>query len=102
MKTDNFVDISEVLDSLRSVKSQEEIELIRKGTHIADVGGYALVDVLEEGKTEMEVSGVSLLAMEKEYAKVFPGLETFGTLFYCNSGENTLYCHGGSRDSLLP
>jgi len=93
-----FVDISDSLDTLRLVKSEEEIELTRKISDIAEVGVKAFMDRLEEGVSEVELSLASVEVMEKEHTRMFPGLESFGTIAPINSGLKTLTCHAVSSD----
>ena len=40
---------------LRMIKSNEEIEIIKNGARIADLGGEEIVKNIREGNTEIEV-----------------------------------------------
>ena len=42
----DFADISETVMQQRMIKSEEEIELIRNGAQVADIGGQACVEAL--------------------------------------------------------
>jgi len=91
-----FVDIADLLDWLRLVKSLEEIELTRKISDIAKVGAKAFVDTLEAGVAEIELSLATVEAMEQEHIGLFPEFESFGTMAPINSGLKTLTCHAVS------
>ena len=60
---------------MRMIKSDEEIELIRQGARIADIGGEAAKNVIREGITEYEVASVGVDVMVKEIAKTYPHQE---------------------------
>lgn len=57
---------------MRLIKSDEEVELIRQGARIADLGGEAAKRVIKEGIREYEVALVGTEVMVKEIAKTFP------------------------------
>ena len=57
---------------MRMIKSTEEIELIKNAAQIADIGGQAVVDTLQEGVPEHEVALVSTQTMVREIAKRYP------------------------------
>ena len=46
--SDYFVDIGQDTMRMRMIKSEEEIELIRNGARIADIGGAACVEAIGE------------------------------------------------------
>ena len=50
-----LVDVSKDLMELRMIKSNEEIEIIKNGARIADLGGEEIVKNIREGNTEIEV-----------------------------------------------
>jgi Xaa-Pro dipeptidase len=49
-----FSEASELLNSIRAVKSDEEIEMVRATTEIADVSYEILIDILRPGVDELE------------------------------------------------
>ncbi len=65
-----FVDIS--AQTMRMIKSAEEIEVIKPGENVCDVGGAALAAAVHEGVPEHEVALASTQAMVREIAKRFP------------------------------
>ena len=40
----------------RMVKSEAEIDLIRAGARVADIGGYAIRDAVAEGACEIDIA----------------------------------------------
>ena len=53
----------------RMSKSSAEIDLIREGARIADIGGYAIKDAIKVGKREIDIAMIGRDAMEAEIAK---------------------------------
>ena len=60
---------------MRMLKSPEEIELIKQGARIADLGGETAVKVIEEGVGEHEIALASTDAMVREIADTYPHSE---------------------------
>ena len=54
----------------RLVKSDEEIELIRAGAAVADIGGYAIREAIVPGATEVDIAQAGRDAMEIEILHV--------------------------------
>lgn len=52
-----FSEASELLNSIRAVKSDEEIEMVRATTEMADVSYEILIDILRPGMNELEAIG---------------------------------------------
>ena len=71
----NFVDVGQPTMKMRMLKSPEEIELIKQGARIADLGGEAAVKVIKEGVGEHEIALASTDAMVREIAKRYPHSE---------------------------
>jgi creatinase len=88
-----FVDISAQTMRMRMIKSAEEIEVIRHGANVCDVGGVALAAVVHEGVPEHEVALASTQAMVREIAKRFPDSELMDTWTWFQSGINTDGAH---------
>ncbi len=88
-----LVDIS--LESMRQrmVKSAEEIEVIKHGARIADLGGEAIREAIRPGVTEYEVALAGTEAMVHEIAKTFPHREVRDTWVWFQSGINTDGAH---------
>lgn len=70
-----FVDVSQPTMKMRMIKSPEEIELIKQGARIADLGGEAVVKAIKEGAAEHEIALASTNAMVKEIADTYPHSE---------------------------
>ena len=71
----NFVDVSQPTMKMRMLKSPEEIELIKQGARIADLGGVAAVKAIKEGVGEHEIALASNDAMVREIADTYPHSE---------------------------
>ena len=66
---------------MRMIKSPEEIELIKQGARIADLGGEAVVKAIKEGAAEHEIALASTNAMVKEIADTYPHSEIRDSMF---------------------
>lgn len=88
-----LADISAAAMGLRMIKSAEEIDLIKQGAHIADLGGEVIRDAICEGITEYEVALAGTQAMVHEIARVFPHTEIRDTWVWFQSGINTDGAH---------
>jgi len=98
-KLESFLSPSKVVDLYeptmrqRMHKSAAEIEMIRAGAAVADVGGYAIRDAIKEGVREIDVAMAGRDAMELEIAKRFPDAEYRDTWVWFQSGINTDGAH---------
>ena len=88
-----MVDLYETTMVQRMHKSAAELELIRAGAAVADVGGYAIRDAVREGAREIDVAMAGRDAMELEIAKRFPDAEYRDTWVWFQSGINTDGAH---------
>ena len=88
-----FTNIAADCMKLRMVKSAEEIEFIKNGAQVCDVGGAALVAAVHEGVPEHEVALASTQAMVREIAKRYPHTELMDTWTWFQSGINTDGAH---------
>jgi creatinase len=88
-----FVDIAKATMAQRMVKSAEEIEVIRNGARIADIGGAACREAIGEGVPEYEVALHSTQAMVREIARTYPHVELMDTWTWFQSGINTDGAH---------
>jgi len=88
-----LVDISKMTMRQRMVKSAEEIELIRNGAQVADIGGAACVEAIEEGVPEYEVALHSTQAMVREISSRYPESDIMDTWTWFQSGINTDGAH---------
>lgn len=88
-----FVDISAACMRMRMVKSAEEIEFIKNGANVCDIGGFALRDAVSEGVPEHEVALASTQAMIREIARRYPDSELMDTWTWFQSGINTDGAH---------
>jgi len=89
----NFRDVSKDLMKLRIIKSKEEIEIIRNGAKIADIGAEEIVKHIKVGASELEIAMTGRDKMELEIAKKYPEAEYMDTWVWFQSGINTDGAH---------
>ena len=70
-----LVDVADAAMLIRRVKSPEEIEIVRQGSRIAELGAYAGIKALQEGVPEYEVVLASTNTMVREIAAAFPHVD---------------------------
>jgi len=88
-----FVDIGAPSMWLRTIKSDEEIALIKEGARTADIGGEAIRNAIREGVPEYEVALAGTQTMVRHIAKTFPHAELMDTWVWFQSGVNTDGAH---------
>lgn len=88
-----FVDVGQPSMWMRTIKSDEEIKLIKEGARVADVGGAAVAAAVKAGVPEHEVAIASTNAMIREIANSFPFVELMDTWTWFQSGINTDGAH---------
>ena len=96
-----FKDISKKLMKLRMIKSYEEVEIIKNGARIADLGGEEIVKNIQEGATELEIAIQGRDRMEREIAKTYPNAEYMDTWVWFQSGINTDGAHNPKTNRKL-
>ena len=96
-----FSDISKELMKLRMIKSKEEIQIIKNGARIADLGGEEICKNIKEGATELEVAMKGRDKMEIEIAKTYPDAEYMDTWVWFQSGINTDGAHNPKTNRTL-
>jgi len=87
------VDIAPFTMQQRMIKSEEEINLIKSGAKIADIGGEALVKEIKIGSSEIDIAMAGRDAVEKAIAKYHPNSELRDTWVWFQSGVNTDGAH---------
>jgi creatinase len=106
-KLDTFLAPKAVIDAAplamaqRMHKSAAELDLIRHGAAVADVGGYAIRDAIRVGVREIDVAMVGRDAMELEIARRFPDAEYRDTWVWFQSGINTDGAHNPVTSRVL-
>ena len=88
-----FSDISKNLMQTRMIKSAEEIEIIKNGARIADIGAQEIVKNIKVGENELEIAIAGRDKMEREIAKAYPDAEYMDTWVWFQSGINTDGAH---------
>ena len=97
----NFKDISKELMKLRMIKSQEEIDIIRNGARIADLGAEEIVKHIKIGHSELEIAIAGRDRMEREIAITYPNAEYMDTWVWFQSGINTDGAHNPKTNRKL-
>ncbi len=88
-----LVDIGAATMRMRMIKSAEEIALITEGARIADIGGWACIEAIDEDVPEYEVALHATAAMVREIGRSFPHTELMDTWTWFQSGINTDGAH---------
>ncbi|WP_282052463.1 aminopeptidase P family protein [Phaeobacter inhibens] len=88
-----LVDLYEPTMRQRMGKSAAELDMIRAGAAVADVGGFAIRDAVKEGAREIDVAMAGRDAMELEIVKRFPDAEYRDSWVWFQSGINTDGAH---------
>ncbi|MEN5094687.1 M24 family metallopeptidase [Pseudomonas protegens] len=88
-----LLDIAAQCMTMRMLKSAEEQALIRQGARIADIGGAAAIDALQDQVPEYDVALHATQAMVREIARTFPAAELMDTWTWFQSGINTDGAH---------
>ena len=83
------------------IKSNEEIEIIKNGARIADLGGEEIVKNIREGNTEIEIAIAGRDRMEREIVKTYPDAEYMDTWVWFQSGLNTDGAHNPKTNRQL-
>jgi creatinase len=95
------MDIAPATMAQRMMKSAAEIDLIRAGANVADIGGYAIRAAVKAGAREIDVAMAGRDAMEAAIAKRFPGAEYRDTWVWFQSGLNTDGAHNPVTGRIL-
>lgn len=90
----SFAPMSYDLMAAQKIKSDEELDVMRHGGQICDIGAEACVGAIREGITEVELQRIMIQAMESEICRRFPDEECDGTFAWFQSGPiNTADAH---------
>lgn len=87
------VDVAPLSMRQRMVKSTEEVELIREGARIADLGGHAMKQAIAPEVREIDVAMAARSTMVNAIAEAFPDSEICDTWAWFQSGLNTDGAH---------
>jgi len=96
-----FKDASKDLMNLRMIKSEEEIEIIKNGARIADLGAEEIVKHIRPDESELEIAIQGRDRMEREIAKTYPEAEYMDTWVWFQSGINTDGAHNPKTNRKL-
>ncbi len=82
-----FVEIGDLVEGLRIVKSDEEMRLLDLGGAIAKLGAHAFLDTIAENVTELTVAAHAVAEMNRGLGALMPeGLTS--TYAYCQFAEH--------------
>lgn len=95
LKLTSFNPFDSLVEDLRIIKDQKEIEKIKKAVAIADQGFQFLLDFIKPGKTEKEV------ALELEFFMKRKGGEKNAFDFIVASGKRGALPHGVASDKVI-
>ena len=90
------VDIATVMDELRMIKDDDEVQLMRKAAQIAGLGIETAARWLRAGITENDVGA------EIEYAMRKAGGQEVAMPVFVNSGVRSGWLHGATSDKEVP
>ncbi len=96
-----FRNIANHLMKLRMIKSDEEIEIIKNGARIADLGAEEMIKYIMPGQTELEIAIAGRDKMEREIAKTYPDAEYMDTWVWFQSEINTDGAHNPKTNRIL-
>jgi creatinase len=96
-----LIDVAQDAMRQRMIKSAEEIEVIKHGARIGDLGGDAIKAAIREGIAEYELALIGTEAMTREIARTFPDSEIRDTWVWFQSGINTDGAHNWSTTRTL-
>ena len=96
-----FKDVSKDLMNSRMIKSEEEIEIIKNGARIADLGAEEIVKHIRPGESELEIAIQGRDRMEREIAKTYSDAEYMDTWVWFQSGINTDGAHNPKTNRKL-
>ncbi|MCZ2257825.1 M24 family metallopeptidase [Sporosarcina sp. G11-34] len=96
-----LIDISKATMAQRMFKSAEEIEHIKNGARVADVGGAAVVEAIDVGVPEYEVALHGTQAMTREIARLYPHAELRDSWVWFQGGINTDGAHSWATSRKL-
>ncbi len=88
-----LVDVGRATMSMRMLKTEEELAVIRNGARIGDIGGGACLEAIGEGVPEHEVALHATQAMVCEIANTYPQSDIMDTWTWFQSGLNTDGAH---------
>jgi creatinase len=91
--TVDFIDLGPAIMWMRTLKSAEEIALIKAGARTADVGGEAIAAAVKEDVPEYDVALAGTQAMVRHIGQTLPHVELRDTWVWFQSGINTDGAH---------
>ena len=69
-----FKNIGDKITEMRLIKSEAEIDLIKKAAELVDIGVKESIEQTEEGISELEIDAIGNMAILKQASEKFPGV----------------------------
>jgi Xaa-Pro aminopeptidase len=91
-----FVDGSEILETARAVKNEEEIKIHRRAVALAEVQMRAAIDSVREGVREVEVAAKAEFALRMADSEAFPAWSLF-----VMSGDRAAYLERVASNKII-
>jgi len=90
-----IIDASDILLSMRMIKSQNEIKLLKKASKIAEIGLKAVLENIRPGMTELQVVGIALKSMYDA------GMEHEALTMFVLGGTHSAHAIGRASHKIL-
>jgi len=87
-----LVDIGDLFEELRLIKSAEELDILELAGNVAKIGADAFLEALHENATELSVAAHAVHAMDKALGALSGNAAT-STYAYAQFGRHTLTPH---------
>jgi len=88
-----LVEISDILEGLRILKSPEELDLLEMGATVAKIGANAFLEALHENVTELSVAAHAVCEMNRAIGALYPDGGGTSTYAYAQFADHTLTPH---------
>jgi len=87
-----LVDVGDLFEELRIIKSREELDILELAGNVAKIGADAFLEALHENATELSVAAHAVHAMNIALGSLAPNAAT-STYAYAQFGRHTLTPH---------
>lgn len=88
-----LVEIGDIIEDLRIIKSPEELALLEMGATVAKIGANAFLEAIIENATELSVASHAVHEMNKAIGAFYPDGGGTSTYAYAQFGNHTLTPH---------
>lgn len=90
-----LVDISDIVQRMRTLKSTEELALLRMGGQVAKIGAQAFISACQELTSEIHIASYAVYEMNKTVAALYPQYDggAVSSYSYCQIALHSLTPH---------